>query len=127
MREDKITEPGVRGGAGGRVCSGRHLACRRAWLPARRKKPHAQSSGLEQSSVTTNPRLFRVAECHPLRQARCPTLRSQSFAMRQVIAVPAAQGGVAGVGKQKLQRWRFNVAVAKHHVESALMARERSF
>jgi hypothetical protein len=33
-----------------------------------------------------------------------------------VIAVPAAQGGIAGVGEQKGQRWRFNVAVAKDHV-----------
>jgi len=30
-----------------------------------------------------------------------------------VVAVPAAQGGVAGVGEKKLQRRRFNVAVAK--------------
>jgi hypothetical protein len=33
-----------------------------------------------------------------------------------VVAVPTAQGGVAGVGEKKFQRWRFNVAVAKHHV-----------
>jgi len=33
-----------------------------------------------------------------------------------VVAVPAAQGGVAGVGKKKWQRRRFNVAVAKYHV-----------
>jgi hypothetical protein len=40
-----------------------------------------------------------------------------------VVAVPAAQGGVAGVGEKKLQRRRFNVAVAKHHV--GLVATER--
>jgi hypothetical protein len=32
-----------------------------------------------------------------------------------VVAVPTAQGGVASVGKKKLQRRRFNVAVAKYH------------
>jgi hypothetical protein len=37
--------------------------------------------------------------------------------VRQVVAVPAAQGGVAGVGKKKWQRRRFNVAVAKYHVD----------
>jgi hypothetical protein len=41
--------------------------------------------------------------------------RSQAFAMRQVVAVPAAQGGVAGISEKKLQRRRFNVAVAKYH------------
>jgi hypothetical protein len=30
-----------------------------------------------------------------------------------VVAVPTAQGGIAGVGKKKLQCRRFNVAVAK--------------
>jgi len=42
--------------------------------------------------------------------------RSQAFAMGQVVTVPAAQGGVAGVGEKKWQRRRFNVAVAKDHV-----------
>jgi len=32
-----------------------------------------------------------------------------------VVAVAGAQGGVAGVGKKKLQRRRFNVAVASSH------------
>jgi hypothetical protein len=40
-------------------------------------------------------------------------LRRQFFAVRQMVAVPAAQGGVAGVFKKKLQRRRFDVAVAK--------------
>jgi hypothetical protein len=39
--------------------------------------------------------------------------RGQPFAVGLVVAVPAAQGGVAGVGKKKFQRRRFNVAVAK--------------
>jgi hypothetical protein len=39
----------------------------------------------------------------------------QPLAVRLVVAVPAAQGGVAGVLKKKFQRRRFNVAVAKHH------------
>jgi hypothetical protein len=43
------------------------------------------------------------------------------FAVRLVVAVPAGQGGVAGVGKKKWQRRRFDVAVAKHHVGFALM------
>ena len=43
--------------------------------------------------------------------------------MRQMVAVPAAQGVVAGVGEKKLQRRRFNVAVAKDHVGFALMQR----
>jgi hypothetical protein len=42
--------------------------------------------------------------------------RREPFAVGLVVAVPAAQGGVAGVGKEKLQRRRFNVAVAKCHV-----------
>jgi len=33
-----------------------------------------------------------------------------------VVAVPAAEGGGAGVGKQKGQRRRFQVAVSKDHV-----------
>ena len=37
-----------------------------------------------------------------------------------MVAVPAAQGGVAGVGEKKWQRRRFNVAVAKYHVGFAL-------
>jgi hypothetical protein len=37
-----------------------------------------------------------------------------------VVAVPAAQGGVAGVGEKKGQRRRFNVAVAKDYVGLAL-------
>jgi hypothetical protein len=32
-----------------------------------------------------------------------------------VVAVPAAQGGVAGVREKKFQSRRFNVAVAKYH------------
>jgi hypothetical protein len=41
---------------------------------------------------------------------------SQPFAVGLVVAVPAAQGGGAGVGEKKWQRRRFNVAVAKYHV-----------
>src|SRR5689334_6739367 len=40
-----------------------------------------------------------------------------------MVAVPAAQGFVAGVFKQKLQLRGFNVAVTKQHVGLALMAR----
>jgi hypothetical protein len=36
--------------------------------------------------------------------------------MGLVVAVPVAQGGVAGVGEKKWQRRRFNVAVAKDYV-----------
>jgi len=36
--------------------------------------------------------------------------------MRQMVTVPANQSGVAGVIEKKLQRWRFNMAVAKDHV-----------
>jgi len=39
-------------------------------------------------------------------------------------AVSTAQGGVAGVGKKKLQRWRFNVAVAKYHVGFVLVTQK---
>ena len=48
--------------------------------------------------------------------------RGEFFAVRQVVAVPAAQGFVAGVCKKKFQRRRFDVAVAKDHVGLALMA-----
>jgi hypothetical protein len=47
--------------------------------------------------------------------------------MRLMVAVPAGQSGVAGVFKKKLQRRRFDVAVAKDHVGFALMARMTSF
>jgi hypothetical protein len=40
-------------------------------------------------------------------------LQRQFFAMRQMVAIPANQSRVAGVFKQELQRWRFDVAVAK--------------
>ena len=43
---------------------------------------------------------------------RLPRLRGQPVAVGLVVAVPAAQGGVAGVGKQKGQRRRFNGAGA---------------
>jgi hypothetical protein len=36
--------------------------------------------------------------------------------MRQVVAIPANQGRVVGVFKQKLQRRRFDVTVAKDRV-----------
>src|ERR1035441_7416368 len=52
--------------------------------------------------------------------------RRQFFAVRQMVAVPADQGVVAGVFKKKLQRRRFDVAVAKNHVGAALMASVRS-
>jgi len=49
-------------------------------------------------------------------QPRSEASRSQAFAVGLVVAVPAAQGDVAGVGEKKWQRRRFNVAVAKYHV-----------
>ena len=45
----------------------------------------------------------------------------QFFAVGLMVAIPADQGGVAGVGKKKLQRRRFDMAVAKDHIGSALM------
>jgi len=51
-----------------------------------------------------------------LRSFGLTKLRRQAFAVGLVVAVPAAQGGVAGVGEKKWQRRRFNVAVAKDHV-----------
>ena len=61
------------------------------------------------------PRLFVPFVCFCLFSGR------QFFAVRQMVAVPADQGGVAGVFKKKLQRRRFDVAVAKHRVGAALM------
>ena len=46
--------------------------------------------------------------------------------MGHVVAVPATQRCVAGVLKQKLQRRRFDVAVAKDRVGFALVADEIS-
>jgi hypothetical protein len=57
-----------------------------------------------------NPRFFILAA------ALAAKSRSQAFAVGLVVAVPAAQGGIAGVGEKKWQRRRFNVAVAKDHV-----------
>jgi hypothetical protein len=48
--------------------------------------------------------------------AAITNLRRKFFAVRLAVAVPAGQGGVAGVGKKKGQRRRFDVAVAKDHV-----------
>ena len=47
---------------------------------------------------------------------KMPRLRRQFFAVGQVIAVPTNERCVAGVFKQKFQRGRFDVAVAKDHV-----------
>ena len=47
--------------------------------------------------------------------------RRELFAVRLVVTVPAAQCLVAGVFKQKFQRWRFDVPVAKGHVRLVLM------
>jgi phosphoglycolate phosphatase len=47
--------------------------------------------------------------------------RRKFFAMRQVVTVPRAQGFITGVFKKKLQRRRFNVAVAKQHLGFILM------
>ena len=41
--------------------------------------------------------------------------------MGQMVAIPAAQGRVAGIFKERFQRRRFDVAVAKDHVGFALM------
>jgi len=47
-----------------------------------------------------------------LRSFSLTKLWSQPFAVGLVVAVPAAQGVVAGVGEKKWQRRRFNMAVA---------------
>ena len=44
-----------------------------------------------------------------------------------MVAVPTAQGVITGVFKQKLQRRRFNVTIAKHHVGFTLMTRISPF
>ena len=64
---------------------------------------------------TANATLLRLI---PLRgtQPRSEASRSQAFVVGLVVAVPAAEGGVAGVGKQKGQRRRFNGAIAKDPV-----------
>lgn len=45
-------------------------------------------------------------QCDVLRltESRSEALRSQAFAVELVVAVPAAQGGGAGIGKMKWQR-----------------------
>lgn len=49
-------------------------------------------------------------------------LRRKFFAMRLVIAIQTNQRRVARIFKEKFQRWRFDVAVAKDHVGVALVA-----
>ena len=49
----------------------------------------------------------------------------QFFAVRQMVAIPTHQRRVAGVFKEKFQRRRFDVAVAKDHVGFALVAGDR--
>ncbi len=59
--------------------------------------------------------LFHQASCSSVSGAEnSPPAVSwrQFFAVRQVVAIPADQRRVAGVFKQKLQRRRFDVAVA---------------
>jgi len=51
-----------------------------------------------------------------------PDIKALIFAVRQMVAVPAGQSRVAGVGKEEFQRRGFNVAVAKDDVGAALMA-----
>jgi len=41
--------------------------------------------------------------------------------VRQMVAIPADQGVVAGVFKRKSQSRPFNMAVAKHHIGFALV------
>ncbi|HZI30725.1 MAG TPA: hypothetical protein VFF11_00185, partial [Candidatus Binatia bacterium] len=38
-----------------------------------------------------------------------------------MVAIPTAQSSVTGVFEKIFQLWRFNVAVAKHHIGFALM------
>src|SRR5208282_2886533 len=47
--------------------------------------------------------------------------------MRQVVTIPLAQSHIASVFKKRFQRWRFDVAVAEHHVGFALMPGRTSF
>jgi hypothetical protein len=60
--------------------------------------------------------------CFPY--STCDSWR-QFFAVRQMIAVPAGQSGVAGIFKQKLQHRRFNMAIAKDDVGATLVACKR--
>jgi hypothetical protein len=77
-------------------------------------------------SETGSQSFQRPYRCHALRlgQPRSEESRREPFAVGLVVAVPAAQGGVAGVGKKKLQRRRFNMAVGKHRVGFASYGRK---
>jgi hypothetical protein len=47
--------------------------------------------------------------------------RIQALSMCLVVAIPATQGRVIGAFEEKAQGERFNVTVAKHHVDSSLV------
>ena len=91
---------------------------------------HAQSIGVRQNA---RPRhqlaIARVVRgCHG-NQPASDEMRQwghgsgrKFFAVRQMVAIPTTQGIVAGVCKQKWQRRRFDVAVAKDHVGFASVA-----
>jgi hypothetical protein len=67
-----------------------------------------RSNFARQKVFTASERVLNVWTLLRLTEPRSGTSR------REVVAVPAAQGIVAGVRKKKFQGWRFDVAVAKY-------------
>jgi hypothetical protein len=65
---------------------------------------------LEQFSVHAGNLILFGATAISFTRTPNAKLRSQAFAVGLVVAVPAAQGGIAGVGEKKWQRRRFNLA-----------------
>ena len=47
--------------------------------------------------------------------------RREFFTMRQMVAIPPAQRGIVSDCKEKFQCWRFNMVIAKDHVDFSLM------
>lgn len=47
---------------------------------------------------------------------------SKPITMRQMVTIPANESGIAGVVEQRIQGWRFHVAIAKGNIGFILVA-----
>ena len=99
-----------------------------------RPSPDAAADGLRKAPETcqTFARMFLkfssglpFGQCCARGRVRSAASRSQTFAMRLMVAVPAAQCFVARVFKKKFQCRRFGMAITKKNVSAALMSCHR--
>ena len=69
-------------------------------------------------------RTYAIARAMLFHQTSCGlgNLWGKFFSVRQVVTIPPNQGSGADVFKQKFQRRRFDVAVAKDHARFAMVS-----